>query len=193
MEMYVKVSTMIFWLTIVCIILKTHNFWIVVSASRSSIRYDKNKIIWRCTLYEKAWGTDDITIHLGDFCSKRGLVRDINPEFPSCNVQMFPVVTFFYSDSFGSNLKKCKVKMKLGRKSKENINCINRVVGLNANLNEKEHWLIYASHGLFRADPSERYNRTSFGSVGKLRGYHKEQLHWVKLLKNNFVNIFMNR
>ena len=132
---------MIFWLTIVCTILKTQNFWtlVVSAASRSSIRYDKNMIIWRCTLYEEAWGTDDITIHLGDFCSKRGLARDINPVFPSCDEHIFPVVTFFYSDSFDSNLKKCKVKMSLGRKSKENINCINRVVGLNENLNEKEH------------------------------------------------------
>ena len=43
-----------------------------------------------------------------------------------------------------------------------------------------------------RADPTERYNRTTLGSVGKLRGYHKEQLKWVNLLESNFVNFFMN-
>ena len=58
----------------------------------SSLRLEKNVFKFSCKLYKHAWGIKDIKINMGDFCSKRGSLKDTRPVLPSCDEHIFPAI-----------------------------------------------------------------------------------------------------
>ena len=124
----------------------------------SSLRIENNVFKFSCKLYKQAWGIKDIKINMGDFCSKRGSLKDTRPVLPSCDKHIFPSIEFFSQEKYQAK-KKCVVNMRLGKTSKENINCVNQIVGRHNSFdNKKELWIIYTTHGHRGADVIKRYN-----------------------------------
>ena len=158
-----------------------------------------NFIEWRCELYDKAWGVTVHKIRKGDFCSKQGFLRDYKPIFPSYNKNIFPVVTYFFR-----TYDYCVIEMALGADAPQNIRCINGVVHeLKKNMNGKEKWIIYSTHGLFANDFTKRYNTTMFGRSSSKHSrkvirekrvkWHNEYASWIRDLKMYFSTNLRNR
>ena len=134
----------------------------------SSVRIEKNVFKFSCKLYKHAWGIKDIKINMGDFCSKRGSLKDTRPVLPSCDKHIFPSIEFFSQEKYQAK-KKCVVHTRLGKTSKENINCVNQIIGLHNSFgNKKELWIIYATHGHRGALAIKRYNGTTWGVFGSM-------------------------
>ena len=155
----------------------------------SSILRVPKAVYWNCRLYDKAWGNKTYKMIQGDFCSKRGSLRDTAPVHPSCNKNIFPIVTFFYPNQrIGNTIKggECVVKMELGSKDQQNIDCINKLV--KAIKKFKICKLAYTAHGMFNNNFVHRYNGTTLGLAGKwfdkaIKTWHEDYDRWIRALK----------
>ena len=116
-------------------------------------------ILWNCGIYDKAWGEKTYTLKQGDFCSKKGTLRDTSPVYPSCNKQVFPTITFYYPEDRRTN--NCNVTMEFGAKDERNMDCISKVV--DSITNNRIDKLAYTTHGVFGIDFIKRYNASSIG------------------------------
>ena len=89
--------------------------------------------------------------------------------------------------------------MRLGKTSKENINCVNQIVGLHNSFdNKKELWIIYTTHGHRGADVIKRYNGTTWGVFGSMfskiyRNRHQQDHDEMQLLIEDFVDTLLLR
>ena len=159
----------------------------VASIFASTVVRLPSAIPWNCGIYDKAWGEKTYTLKQGDFCSKKGTLRDTSPVYPSCNKQVFPTITFYYPEDSRTN--NCNVTMEFGAKDERNIDCISKVV--ESITKHRIDKLAYTTHGVFGIDFIKRYNGSSIGWFGRLfdkaiKKWHARYDRWLyKLSRTN--------
>ena len=157
---------------------------------------------WQCKLYDDAWGPTVHNIQKGDFCSKKGFLRDTDPFWPSCNKMMFPTVIFSYPDPDIEiiKIKNCTVNMALGSKDKQNLKCIGKIVDSLNRMDDTDRRLVYTTHGLLSglAGYIQRHNGTNIEFIDKLlgndiRALNEKYKRWLHLLQTKMSDVLINR
>ena len=154
---------------------------LTITCIRASSLFRK-EFRWKCELYDEAWEAKTYTMQKGDFCSY-GLHA---PVWPSCQEKIFPIIAFSYPKN-GIETERCVVKMELGSKNRQNIDCINKVVESINTMPVDKRKLVYTSHGFFEVSKLTKYNITFPGmlSQDKIDTWYKKQHSWIRDMRIN--------